>query len=72
MPFLLSAGFLCSMALMENKTAFPWNDYDLEMKKQAMRRCAELHAPRSPCVKRFIKFGERDYNFVCGAPLKSQ
>ena len=63
--FILAATLACPSIKMENKTSFPWNDFDYKNLKKAEKRCGELYKT-SLCVKRFIKWGEKDYSVVCG------
>lgn len=50
---------------MENKTQFPWNEFDRETFARASSRCGQIY-PRSPCVTFFRKWAERDYSVLCG------
>lgn len=64
--FLLSLSVAgCPLPKLENKTNFPWNDYDRKTFKHASKRCGELYT-NSPCVKLFRKWGEQDYSVLCG------
>jgi len=68
--FLLVAALNgCPAVKMENKTKFPWNDFDKTSLRKAQSHCGMIY-DRSPCVKRFIKWGERDYSVVCGGKSK--
>ena len=54
----------CQMPNFENRTEFPWNKFDEKTLIRAQKRCGELYQ-QSPCVKKFIKTGERDYRVLC-------
>ena len=43
-----------------------WNDRDVENLHIAERRCAEKFGANSPCLKRFRKIGELEYEAICG------
>lgn len=55
----------CPVVKMENKTKFPWNDFDKASLRKAQDHCGTIY-PSSPCVKLFRKYGERDYSVLCG------
>lgn len=57
----------CPKPKIENRTSYDWNSFDSVSLRTAVKRCGEIYR-NSPCVKRFIKRGERDYSVVCGAP----
>lgn len=42
-----------------------WTDDDQFAYETAGRRCAE-HYPRSPCVRKFIRYGALRYGVICG------
>lgn len=63
---LVFAAAVCQPPKLENKTKFPWNDFDKKTLKGAATRCGQKY-PNSPCVKLFRKHGERDYSVICGA-----
>jgi len=56
---------MCPMPNFENRTNFPWNKFDEKTLIRAQVRCGELYR-NSPCVKKFVKTGERDYRALCG------
>lgn len=70
MPFLLFAGYLCASPILKNTTTYAWNAHDDEMTKLAQKRCGEIFKDRSPCLKEFVKIGERDYRAICGEALR--
>lgn len=43
----------------------PMNDFDYAQIPTAMDRCV-VHFPQSPCLKKFTKVGEREYEARCG------
>ncbi len=59
----------CPAVKMENKTKFPWNDFDRTSLHRAQAHCGTIY-PNSPCVKRFIKYGQKDYAVVCSKKSK--
>ena len=67
--FALSAGS-CPQTKMLNTSKYGWNDYDMDMLKQAKKRCGELY-PDAPCVKLFKKYDKLSYSVICGAPTKA-
>ena len=54
----------CYNPKIENKTPYPWNADDQSCLQTAMNNCKKLY-PKSPCLKTFIKTGERDYRAIC-------
>lgn len=60
---------ICSLVIMLNLTTFPWNKRDYEVMDEAKERCVK-HFSDAPCVKKFIKSGEHDYQIVCGKEEK--
>ena len=63
--FLLAAALGCPAVKMENKTKFPWNDFDYKNLEKAQTHCGQIYSDE-PCVKLFRKYGERDYTVLCG------
>jgi len=57
--------FLCKVVTIINLTSFPLNDHDGKIMKQSMQKCPALYK-NSPCLRKFIKIGERDYHVICG------
>lgn len=72
MSFLLSTIFMltatCPQPNLINTTKYPWNDFDKKTLKVASKRCGTKYE-RSPCVKVFMKRGERAYWVICGQPV---
>ena len=68
---LLTALSVCPTTLMENRTSFPWNDYDREMLRYSEKRCGEIY-PDASCVVLFRKWGKQDYSVVCGRKEKAE
>lgn len=58
----------CAKPIMENRTPFPWNENDRWNLDMALPKCKQLY-PKSPCIKKFTKVGERDYRVVCSAQI---
>ena len=55
----------CPNVKMINRTAFPWNDHDQEVKQSCEKRCPQLYED-APCLKQFIKYDKQDYDCICG------
>jgi hypothetical protein len=48
-------------------TTFPWNDNDKKAYNRAVYVCSsDEQYSETPCLARFVKKGERDYNAFCG------
>jgi hypothetical protein len=62
-PLLLALS--CSPPVMQNKTKYPWNDFDRKELKYAQKRCGEIYKD-SPCVKLFKKYDKNQYSVICG------
>ncbi len=62
---ILVALLACNPPIIENRTEFPWNDYDQQHLDTAKKRCGEIYK-NSPCVVKFIKRTESDYSVICG------
>lgn len=45
--------------------AKPMNDFDYTEIQRARQQCGVFY-PKSPCVKQFIKVGDREYRVICG------
>jgi hypothetical protein len=61
--YLLLLALGCSEPHVENYTK-TWSKLDYQNLNIAIKRCPELY-PNSPCLKRFIKKGERNYWAIC-------
>jgi hypothetical protein len=64
MNLALALTISCMTTIFENKTKFPWNENDEWNYQTALPKCQKLY-PNSPCMKKFIKQGERDYRVIC-------
>ena len=60
----LASSFNCAPTNFENKTKFPWNENDKWNYETAVVGCAKKYK-KSPCVKLFRKWDERDYSVIC-------
>lgn len=54
----------CPKTLIVDNTK-TWNENDKEVLETAKVRCSKIY-PDSPCVKKFIKKSDTNYNVVCG------
>lgn len=54
----------CLAPKLENRTAYPWNDFDKQSLQTASNTCKKIY-PRSPCLKLFRKIGKQDYHAIC-------
>lgn len=54
----------CPQVLVVNNTKV-WNEDDQKTLDFAKVRCAEIY-PDAPCIKKFIKKSDTNYNVVCG------
>lgn len=61
--FLLSS--CTNTTILENRTAYAWNEFDMKTIEFAKKRCPEIY-PDSPCLKLFIKLDKQDYYASCG------
>jgi uncharacterized protein (DUF1778 family) len=66
--FLIVMALSCAQPIMENRTQFPWNENDYWNLETALPKCQKLY-PKSPCIKKFIKLGERDYRVICSKEI---
>lgn len=66
--FLVVMALSCAQPIFENQTKFPWNENDRWNFDTALPKCKKLY-PNSPCIKKFIKRGERDYRVVCSKEI---
>lgn len=58
---------LCLATILINLTSFPWNSHDKETLERARQTCkTDIRYADTPCLKRFVKTGERDYRAICG------
>jgi hypothetical protein len=55
----------CPKTVTINRTKYEWNKHDLQIIKTCKKRCPELYKD-APCLKKFIKYGEQDYDCICG------
>lgn len=62
---LIVLALSCPTVKIINTTKYPINERDRQIVKQCQRRCSQIY-PDSPCLKRFEKYGEHDYNCICG------
>jgi hypothetical protein len=61
----------CPTTQMVNKSALPWNDYDLKTLESIKRNgTCSAHFPGNPCVGRFFKLGFQSYYAECGVERK--
>lgn len=63
--FILASA--CPQTLMTNKTKYPWNDWDRSRMAYCQKKCPSEYDD-SPCLKKFIKIGKRDFYCECGKP----
>lgn len=56
----------CLATLIINTTPYPWNTHDEYTMNSSKKVCIEKY-PEAPCLKKFIKKGERNYWAICGA-----
>ncbi len=62
---------VCSVTILINLTTFDWNDHDKKVQKRAVQVCStDVRYKESPCLKKFVKVGERDYYAICGGSTK--
>lgn len=62
---------ICIFTMMINLSSFPWNDHDIKTKERAKDRCnTDERYVDTPCLKRFIKKGERNYHAICGTKVQ--
>jgi hypothetical protein len=58
---------ICAATIWVNMTTFPWNDNDKKAYNRAVYVCSsDEQYSETPCLARFVKKGERDYNAFCG------
>lgn len=62
---------ICEMIILINCTTFAWNKHDYHIIERARVTCQNEY-PNSPCIKRFVKRGERDYYVQCGQAKKEE
>lgn len=53
------------ITMVYNTTYLPWTKEDQENLQFNRGRCVQLYAD-APCLKKFIKKGERHYWAICG------
>lgn len=61
----------CVIVLVINLTSLPFNQEDTKHLKLAVQRCHRLYND-APCLKKFIKKGEREYQAICGGLNETQ
>ena len=58
---------ICAATILINMTNLPWNDHDKKIEKSAVHRCGtDVRYKDTPCLKKFVKKGERNYYAICG------
>ena len=65
---LFAIAMSCAAPILENKTKFPWNSNDTWNLDTAFKNC-KVYYPKSRCLKRFTKTGERDYRAICSKEI---
>ena len=61
----------CESPTIVTYTLEDWSDTDQRAYDTAQRRCQELY-PRSPCVRKFIRYAQTRYGVICGASLDNE
>jgi hypothetical protein len=59
-------GHVCTAITLENVSHEPWNAYDFDRMRYAVKRCGELYED-APCLHLWRKFDKRQYTAICGA-----
>ena len=58
----------CVAPKIENRTKFPWNDFDKQSLNTASNTCKKIY-PKSPCLKLFRKVNKQDYHAICAREI---
>lgn len=64
---LFTAMSTCPETKLIDKTGTGFNSDDMRSAKHAAKTCSQRY-PRSPCLIKFMKKGERNYYACCGKP----
>ena len=55
---------ICAVTILINLTSYAWNDHDMKTLERTKEQCGIIYK-NSPCVSKFIKYGEKDYRVIC-------
>jgi hypothetical protein len=65
---LFAIAMSCAAPKLENRTKYPWNDFDKESLNIASNNCKKFYR-KSPCLKIFRKVGKQDYHAICSKEI---
>lgn len=63
-------GLLCAAIVMINLTTIPFNTYDLNTQKRAIKTCKASNRCLKKFTKKFVDGKDIHYDVICGLPKK--
>lgn len=69
---MILAKLMCIATIIVNDSSLEWNKHDSKMLKYSKNVCAtRKRYEDTPCLKKFIKKGKKNYWAICGAKSRT-